>query len=76
MTRTKKNEARTEGKAPDLIAWHVENKEGGKGFWTRIGAAWMHEDGNGMTLNLDLMPTKHGLITLRAPKADGQEGAS
>jgi len=76
MTRTKKNEARTEGKTPDLIAWHVENREGGKAFWSRIGAAWMHEDGNGMSLNLDLMPTTGGRITLRAPKAEDQGGAS
>jgi hypothetical protein len=33
-------------KTPTHIAYHVRNREGGKGFWTRIGSAWAHKDGN------------------------------
>ena len=55
---------------PTLIAYHVTEarKEGEKGFWTRIGAAWDHEDGAGLTLQLDLVPVDGGRIVLRAPK--------
>jgi hypothetical protein len=35
--------------APALIAWYVAER-GEKRFWTRIGAAWNHEDGEGMTV--------------------------
>jgi hypothetical protein len=57
---------------PALIAWHVTER-GEKKFWTRLGAAWNHEDGDGMTLQLDLMPVAGGRIVLRAPK-HGEEG--
>jgi hypothetical protein len=37
---------------PALIAWHVSER-GEKKFWNRIGAAWEHEDDEGLTLQLD-----------------------
>jgi len=55
-----------EKKTPALIAYHVT--EGEKGFWTRIGAAWTHKDGKGLTLQLDLVPVAGGSIVLRSPK--------
>jgi hypothetical protein len=69
---TKKTQQR-ETTPPALIAWHVSER-GEKKFWTRLGAAWEHEDGEGMTLQLDLMPVAGGRIVLRAPK-QGEEGA-
>jgi hypothetical protein len=71
------NEAR-EPVPPTLIAYHVTEarKEGEKGFWTKIGAAWDHKDGGGLTLQLDLVPVAGGRIILRAPRADdATEGA-
>lgn len=68
MTRNQtenRNQAR-ETKPPALIAWHVSER-GEKAFWTRIGAAWHHKDGEGLTLQLDLVPTTGGRIVLRAP---------
>ena len=44
-----------ETKPPALIAWHVAERGENK-FWNRIGAAWEHEDGEGLTLQLDLLP--------------------
>ena len=32
--------------------------------WTRIGAAWPHQDGNGFNLALDAVPL-HGRIVIR-----------
>lgn len=56
---------------PALIAWHVSER-GEKKFWNRIGAAWEHEDGEGLTLQLDLLPATGGRIVLRKPKEDDQ----
>ena len=65
---------KTEKKAPTLVAFHVrEGKEGGKGFWTRIGAAWPHEDCEGFNVQIETLPL-NGKIVLRTPKAD--EGQS
>ncbi len=51
-------------KQPTHIAYQVEDREGQKGFWTRIGGAWAHSDGNGFTLQLASLPLT-GRITLR-----------
>jgi hypothetical protein len=60
---------------PALIAWHVVER-GEQKFWTRIGAAWEHKDGDGLGLHLDLFPTAGGRIVLRAPKEKDEEGAT
>jgi len=58
---------------PALIAYSVSER-GEKSFWTRIGAAWDHEDAKGLTLQLDLVPVNGGRIVLREPNAEeGQE---
>ncbi len=38
-----------------------------KRFWTRIGAAWDHGNGDGLTVKLDCVPLD-GRVVLRAPK--------
>lgn len=70
----KNQNKRNEAKGPALVAFHVrENKDGkGKGFWTRIGAAWQHEDGEGFNVQIDVMPID-GRIVLRTPKADERQ---
>ena len=72
MTKTtNKTEQAESGKSPDYIAFHVrDGEEKGKGFWTRIGAAWNHKDGEGLSLQLDLVPLDGGRIVLRTPKED------
>jgi hypothetical protein len=42
----------------------VRNREGGEGYWTRIGAAWAHKNGNGFNIQLETVPLD-GRITLR-----------
>lgn len=37
-------------------AVYVVEGEGPNAFWTRIGAAWMHEDGEGFNVQLTAMP--------------------
>ena len=53
-------------KSPTHIAYHVRNREGGEGFWTRIGSAWPHADGQGFSIQVDTIPLD-GRITLRLP---------
>lgn len=60
-------------KAPDFIAFHVQSK-GEKAFWTKVGASWLHQDGNGMTLQLETLPI-NGRIVLRAPRDEQDIGA-
>jgi hypothetical protein len=51
-------------KAPSHIAYHVRNGNSDKCYWTRIGAAWRHADGNGFNIQIETMPLD-GRITLR-----------
>lgn len=53
----------TASKAPTHIAYQVRDGKD-KGFWTRIGAAWQHKDGNGFNIQLDCVPLD-GRIQLR-----------
>ena len=54
----------TASKSPSHTAYQVRDREGKKGFWTRIGSAWAHQDGNGFNIQLDVVPLD-GRITLR-----------
>ena len=55
----------TTSKTPSHVAYHVRDRgEAQKGFWTRIGSAWAHGDGQGFNLQLDTVPLD-GRITLR-----------
>lgn len=76
MTTRNRNNARNrtrEASPPALIAFHVAERNG-KAYWTRIGAAWDHEDAKGLTLQLDLVPVKDGRIVLREQAAGEENG--
>jgi hypothetical protein len=45
----------------------VVDGDGDEAFWTKIGAAWPHEDGRGYNVQLSAIPVS-GRITLRMPK--------
>ena len=67
MTDTKKP-----GRKPTHTVNHVRGK-GGNAYWTKIGAAWIHEDGEGLNVSLDFVPLNDaGRLVIRAIKADGQ----
>lgn len=55
---------------PTHAVYHV--REGDKkGFWTKIGAAWLHEDGQGLNVALELVPVGNdGRLVIRAIAAD------
>lgn len=53
-------------KTPSHTAYQVRQTKDGKSFWTRIGSAWAHGDGQGFNLQLDAVPLD-GAVTLRVP---------
>lgn len=63
---TKNTNTQTTGKAPTFVAYHVRDREGQKGFWSRIGSAWSNSDGKGFSIQLDSIPLD-GRIVLRLP---------
>lgn len=52
------------GRAPDYLAYNVNQTREGKGIFNHVGAAWEHKDGKGYDLQLDSMPI-NGRVTLR-----------
>ena len=65
MSDANKNPTTT-SKKPTHIAYHVREKAGAESFWTRIGSAWAHADGNGFNIQIETVPLD-GRITLRVP---------
>lgn len=63
----------TEPKAkrkPTHAVYHVRG-EGEKAYWTKIGAAWLHEDKEGLNVSLDYVPVGDaGRLVIRINKAD------
>ena len=66
MARTTSTAATAEPKTPAFQAWHVTNK-GDDSFWTKVGAAWPHRDGKGLSLILSVIPIS-GQNVLREPQ--------
>ena len=64
MSDNSNTETKPAGKAPSHIAYHVRERDGQKGFWTRIGAAWAHADGKGFNIQLEVAPLD-GRVSLR-----------
>lgn len=62
---------------PALVAFHaIPAPEGKPPILTPIGSAVAHEDGQGFTLDLQLMPTTGGRIILRTLKANQPSNAA
>ena len=64
-------------KQPTHTAYTVRPGKGenDKGFWTRIGSVWAHQDGEGFTVRLDALPPNGELVIRTKAPADSQEGA-
>jgi len=57
---------------PTYQAYTVVKREGQDDFWLNIGAAFMHQDGEGFNIVLQALPL-NGKIVLRPPKAQTDE---
>jgi hypothetical protein len=55
------------------FAVYVVEGEGDKAYWTKVGAAWPHEDGKGFNIKLTCVPVD-GRLVIREPKADQEAG--
>lgn len=56
-------------------AVYVVEGEGESSFWTKIGSAWAHEDGEGFNLSLIAIPlTGRLVIRKRQVKEQGERG--
>ncbi|MDR3568717.1 MAG: hypothetical protein P4L43_11885 [Syntrophobacteraceae bacterium] len=53
-----------------------DSAEGKKAFWTRIGAAWPHKDGKGLSPKFDFYPADGQSIQLRVLKTEGKKGGA
>jgi hypothetical protein len=53
---------------PAYQAYTVVKREGQDDFWLNIGAAFMHQDGDGYNIVLQALPI-NGKIVLRLPKS-------
>lgn len=58
----------TTTKKPAFIAYAVTG-EGKQAFWTRIGSAWAHQNGEGFNIELNALPL-NGRIVLMLPKIE------
>jgi hypothetical protein len=57
----------TGNRSPSHIAYQVRETKtdaNKKSYWTRIGSAWAHADGNGFNIQVESVPLD-GRITLR-----------
>jgi hypothetical protein len=50
-------------KSPSHHVYHVRDGKD-KGYFTKVGAAWPHRDGNGFNLQIEFVPLD-GRLTLR-----------
>jgi len=57
---------------PSFRAYTIIKREGQDDFWLAIGAAFMHQDGDGYNVVLQALPID-GKIVLRQPKDDQSE---
>ena len=61
------------GRKPTHGVYHIRGEGQAIAYWTKIGAAWIHEDGEGLNLSLDFIPTDGtGRLVIRANKPDTQ----
>lgn len=64
------------GQKPTHELFAVKDGAEGKGFWTKIGAAWPHKDSKGFSLKFDFYPADGQAIQLRVIKAKAGKGGA
>ena len=61
---------KTKANKPTHAVYHVRG-EGERAYWTKIGAAWLHDDKEGLNLALDFVPVGDtGRLVIRVNKPD------
>lgn len=61
---------------PTHAVFHVRG-EGKKAFWNKVGAAWLHDDKEGLSVTLDYIPlTDAGRLVIRVAKTEAEGEAA
>jgi hypothetical protein len=68
---TASNNNQTASKSPSHIVYQVRDREGQKGFFTRIGAAWPHKNGQGFNVQIDSVPLDGRIVLCIATDKKG-----
>ena len=56
---------------PTYGVYQVEEGKGDrKGFWTKVGAAWPHEKGDGFSIKLTCLPLDGRLVVRKLDASD------
>ena len=65
------------GNKPTLIAYAVKEPSAAeqKAIWTRIGAAWPHENGSGYSIRLDALPLDGRIVLVEPAEAKPAEAS-
>lgn len=61
------------GRNPTHRLYNVRG-EGDHAFWTPIGAAWLHRDGNGFSITCDAIPLQGRLVLRHISERPAQGG--
>ena len=64
----------TTTKKPAFIAYAVTG-EGKQAFWTRIGSAWPHQNGEGFNIELNALPVNARIVVMPPKAEDSTESA-
>ena len=48
--------------------------EGDNAYWTKVGSAWSHQDGEGFNIALSAMPLSGRLVVRKPKPADREVG--
>jgi hypothetical protein len=58
---------------PTLIAYSVKERgEGKKAIWSKIGAAFPHDNGKGLTIQLDALPLGDRIVLAEPKREEAQ----
>jgi len=63
----KKEAASTKGNLPTYNVYVVEGDGKDRSYWTKVGGAWQHQDGDGFNISLTAVPLT-GRLVIRTRK--------
>jgi hypothetical protein len=61
----------TSSKSKPSHSVYIVDGDGEAAFWTRVGAVWPHEDGDGFSIVLTAIPLT-GRLVVRKPKPQAE----
>ena len=62
------NNTTTNSKKPTHEVFQVRETSKDKNYWSRVGAGWLHEDGEGLSISLNTLPLDGRLVIRKVKK--------